>query len=429
VLDNDDPQEKGNMANHALLQLSTSVGIGRFILFEGLEHSMLVKPTVYGSPVLTAQAIYFLEQMESVAHVRGERGLPQNELEYIVDNYLFAFAKRHPEARMTFRIREGRFWQDDPSSMYISADQMLTETLALDALNDPSVLAIDALDASDDIDLNDWDIGVNYANQALTAYVDNVSAILQKKVLAQVAPSDERDGYFGKLRVVKPQAPYIDVFQALALEDVHPRLLGADHAGKLPARFRLLDSATHGCETELDIERISETKRYTPILLSHFFSGVKEQNPLKAYLAYYNVLEYYFEEAPALLTKSARTELEQLKCVLELLTTEADITAKLASAPTDTLRAITSPLLTSVGPTIAGVDQTKPSLRDEFARWLYDIRCAVVHSKKTRKGSPTSGFEPYSVASNNVTFGIWIVRWLAILCIEKDYDLTNPSSP
>lgn len=29
----------------------------------------------------------------------------------------------------------------------------------------------------------------------------------------------------------------------------------------------------------------------------------KEMNPLKAYLAYYNVLEYYFEEAPALLPK------------------------------------------------------------------------------------------------------------------------------
>ncbi|CAE6966542.1 hypothetical protein R69608_06910 [Paraburkholderia nemoris] len=390
---------------------------------------MLVKPTVYGSPVLTAQAIYFLEQMESVAHVRGERALPPVELEYIVDNYLFEFAKRHPETRMTFRITEGRFWEDDFSSMYNSADQMFTETLALDQLNDPSVLEIRALNPADDIDLNDWNIGVNHANSVLTEYVENVSALLQKKVMVRVLPSELRDGYFGKLRVIKPHAPYIDVFQAIALEDVHPDLLGANSDRDVPARFRLLDTTTYGCETELGIEQIYATKRYTPILLSHFFSGVKERNPLKAYLAYYNVLEYYFEEAPALLLKSVRTELEQLKCVLELLTTEADITAKLSSAPADTHTAITSPLLTSVGPAIHGVDQSKPSLRDEFARWLYEIRCAVVHSKKTRRGSPTSGFEPYSATSSNVTVGIQIVRWLAILCIEKDYDLTNPSHP
>ncbi|MBK5152395.1 hypothetical protein IQ285_32365 [Burkholderia sp. R-69608] len=417
------------MAHHALIQLSTSEGIGRFILFEGLDHAMLVKPTVYGSPVLTAQAIYFLEQMESVAHVRGERALPPVELEYIVDNYLFEFAKRHPETRMTFRITEGRFWEDDFSSMYNSADQMFTETLALDQLNDPSVLEIRALNPADDIDLNDWNIGVNHANSVLTEYVENVSALLQKKVMVRVLPSELRDGYFGKLRVIKPHAPYIDVFQAIALEDVHPDLLGANSDRDVPARFRLLDTTTYGCETELGIEQIYATKRYTPILLSHFFSGVKERNPLKAYLAYYNVLEYYFEEAPALLLKSVRTELEQLKCVLELLTTEADITAKLSSAPADTHTAITSPLLTSVGPAIHGVDQSKPSLRDEFARWLYEIRCAVVHSKKTRRGSPTSGFEPYSATSSNVTVGIQIVRWLAILCIEKDYDLTNPSHP
>ena len=70
-----------------------------------------------------------------------------------------------------------------------------------------------------------------------------------------------------------------------------------------------------------------------------------------------------------------------------------------------------------------------PSLRGEFARWLYDIRCAVVRSKKTRRGATVSGFEPYTTASKSVSLGLEIVRWLAILCIEKDHDLTNPSHP
>jgi hypothetical protein len=251
----------------------------------------------------------------------------------------------------------------------------------------------------------------------------------KKKVDVKVVPLEERDGYFGKLRVVKPDAPYIDAFQAAALEYVDPRSLGANCDDGVPTSFRLLESETYGSETELDVERIVATKYYAPILLSHFFSGVKDTNPLKAYLAYYNVLEYYFEEAPALLSKNARTELEQLKCVMELLTTEADIAAKLATIPPDVRTAITSTLLPSVGPVILGVDLVKPSLRGELARWLYDIRCAVVHSKKTRRGSPASGFEPYTEASKSVSSAIQIVRWLAILCIEKDHNLTNPSHP
>jgi hypothetical protein len=228
-------------------------------------------------------------------------------------------------------------------------------------------LQIDALDPTDNIDLSNWDIGANYAKAVLAKYVESISTLLQKKVFVCVTPSEDRDGYIGKLRVVKPQAPYIDVFQAIALEDTDPSSLGATHNHDVPSRFRLSDSTVYGCETELDVEKITATKTHTPILLSHFFSGVKETNPLKAYLAYYNILEYYFEEAPTLLSKSARTELEQLKCVMELLTTEADVTAKLTSVDRAIRFAITSPLLPSVGPAILGVDLAQPSLRGEFA--------------------------------------------------------------
>jgi hypothetical protein len=416
------------MAHHALVQLSGSKGLARFVLFKGLKYTVLVKPTLDGNPVLSVQGIYFLSQMECAAHVSHKDDLSQSEVEYILDNYLFEFAKQHPETRVTSRVAEELFWEDELSSMYNWADQMLTETLVLDRVNDTSVLQIDALDPTDTIDLSDWDIGVNYAKAVLAKYVENISALLQKKVYVKVLPSEERDGYFGKLRVVRPQALCIDVFQATALENVDPSSLGAIH-DDVPTSFRLSDSTTYGCETELPVEKITASKTYAPILLSHFFSGVKETNPLKAYLAYYNILEYYFEEATALLSRNARTELEQLRCVMELLTTEADLAAKLTSIDPDIRSAIASPLLPSVGPAILGVDLAQRSLRGEFARWLYEIRCAVVHSKKTRRGSPASGFEPYTAAAKSVSVGIEIVRWLAILCIEKDHDLANPSHP
>src|ERR1035441_9587753 len=103
------------MAHNAFIQLSGSKGIRRLIRFRGLKYPVLVKPIVYGNPVLSAQALYFLEQMESVAHVRHEEEPSPSELEYVLDNYLFEFAKRHPETRITSRTTEGTFWEDDSS--------------------------------------------------------------------------------------------------------------------------------------------------------------------------------------------------------------------------------------------------------------------------------------------------------------------------
>jgi hypothetical protein len=109
------------------------------------------------------------------------------------------------------------------------------------------------LDPVDNVDLNDWNIGVNYARALLAEYVENISTLLRKKVDVKVLPSEERDGYFGKFRVVKPQAPYIDFFQAAALEDIDPLSLATSSTDDVPARFRLLSSETYGCEAELDI--------------------------------------------------------------------------------------------------------------------------------------------------------------------------------
>jgi hypothetical protein len=45
----------------------------------------------------------------------------------------------------------------------------------------------------------------------------------------------------------------------------------ATHNDDVPTSFRLSDNATYGCETELTVEKITTTKTYAPILLSHFF--------------------------------------------------------------------------------------------------------------------------------------------------------------
>jgi len=388
---------------------------------------VLVRPTLQGEPLLTAQSIYYLDRMESVAHVRANNShdsLPVSKLEYILDNYLFEFCKRHPESRMTFKVNKAAFWVDDPTSLYIQSDYGHTEALAIDQMNDPAVRSIDAIDPSDDIDLNDWDIGRNYGTSNLPAYIEDVRSILEKRVRVVILPTSERDGYIGKLRVVKPLSPYVDYFQARDLDSLQARDIALD-----ATEVRLCSTVLSGAEQTLSVERVSVSREYNPILLSHFFSGVKELSPLKGYLSFYNVLEHYFDEAPRLLGRSARTELEQLKCIVELLVAESDVKNMLAGTPKSNALRVTSDLPTSSGISIKRLDAQATNLRDELCRWLYDIRCAVVHSKKTRKGIATASFEPYSDRSKNVELAIPFVRALAQLCIEWDCSPQQPESP
>jgi hypothetical protein len=415
------------ITQNAILQLSGGEGLGRIVLFSGLGYTVLVRPTVHGEPLLTAQGIYYVDRLESVAHIRGnssDDALPEEKLEYLLDNYLFEFSRLHPDSRMTFKVVEYEFWIDDPHSKYLLADHGHTRTLALDQLNDPAVVSVKPVDETDDVDLNDWDIGRNYSRSHIGEYLAATSALLEKKVRVVLLPDEGRDGYFGKLRVVKAEDSFIDYFQARALEDLSADCIPCD-----ATQVALLDSQIPGAAEVLPVERIIATKRHSPILLSHFFSGLKELNPLKGYLSYYNVLEYYFEEAPVLIGRSAKTELEQLKCTLEILVSDADVQGMLAALPPAARAKVFVDMPTSSGVTLKRLDSHAANLRGELARWLYDIRCAIVHSKKTRKGVSVASFEPYSNAAKNVAIAFPFVRELAIKCIEKDTALQNPMPP
>lgn len=415
------------ITQNAILQLSGGEGLGRIVLFSGLGYTVLVRPTVHGEPLLTAQGIYYIERLESVAHIRGNSGddtLPEEKVEYLIDNYLFEFSKMHPDSRMTFKVVEYAFWRDAPHSKYLLADHRHTRTLALDQLNDPAVVSITPVDEDDDVDLNDWDIGRNYSRSHIGEYLAATSGLLEKKVRVELLPDEERDGYFGKLRVVRAEDSFIDYFQARALEDLCASSIPCD-----ATLVALLDSQIPGAVESLPVERIIATKRHRPILLSHFFSGLKEFNPLKGYLSYYNVLEYYFEEAPVLVGRLAKTELEQLMCTLEILASDSDVQSMLAALPQASRTTVFVDMPTSSGVPLKCLDGNAANLRDELARWLYDIRCAVVHSKKTRKGVSVASFEPYSNAAKNVAVAVPLVRELAIRCIEKDTALQNPTSP
>jgi hypothetical protein len=408
------------MAQNLILQLSNSKGLMRVLVFTGLRYPMVVHPTIHGEPLLTAQAFYYLEELESVAHVQYEgklEDLSEDAVEYLVDNYLFEYSKHHSDSKMTAKVTEPKFWRDDPTDLYLLADQGHTRTLAIDQRNDPHVKYIKPVGSKNDVDLGDWNIGRNYAANAFQKYLNELTDILHKRVEALVEPSEDRDGYVGRLRVVRCDGSVIDRYQAEALDNLPFRAIPSSGDS-----IALIASDCVEAVDMLPIERVVSFKEHTPLLLSHYFSGVKEFNPLKAYVGFYNVLEYYFEEAPLLLNRPARTELEQLGCVLDLLTNNEVIAAFVNDSDNVRADALASDIETSSG---AKIKAFNPSNSNEYAaelaRWLYEIRCAIVHSKKTRKGLTTPSFQPYSAVAKKVEVAIPIVRWLAVLCIENDY--------
>lgn len=413
------------MALKILLQLANSEGLMKMVVFTGLSHAVVVHPIMHGEPVLTAQAFYYLEELESVAQIRfenGEKELSHEEIEYLIDNYLFEFSKFDPLTKMTFKVARAKFWNNDSRSFYNGVDQEHTESLALDILNDPSVHSVEALDSEDTINLTDWNIGGSYARECFDPYLKSMAAVLDKKVRAVVSPREGRDGYIGKLRVLKGGYGLINQPQALALQDISLRSIDP-----LATEFPLRGSSSSHTRGSLPIERIVVSKQHTPILLSHYFSGLKEQNPLKGFVGFYNVLEYYFEEAPQLLGRLASTELAQLRCVVDLLTTSEEVKEFFNLLGPSAKRAIFADLPTSSGITIRGFDLAVDS-REELARWLYEVRCAVIHSKKTRRGRATPTFEPYSSTAQVLRHVIPVVKWLAVRCIEKDHSLRSVDS-
>lgn len=378
---------------------------------------MLLHPIVTGEPVLTAQAFYYLDELENVAKIRFEnRGeeISANEIEYLVDNYLFEFSRVHSDQNAHSKPDRFKLLSDEPSGFYIDVDNRNTQSLVIDAANDPDVQYLRPAEVSDDLNLDDWDIGRSNIRDSLNSYMNSLSEKLNMKVSTCIHPSNGRDGYVGRLRAIKPGDGLLDFFQAMSLEDISIRSVGPTMAS-----FPLGQSFTDHSEDALPVEHIIATRRYNPVLLSHYFSGLKEANPLKAFVGFYNVLEYFFGEVPSQSTADFLSEKVALKQLIKHLFSDQEICDLVQQSHKDDLAQISKDLLTSSSVSIQALS-IADNASEDIARWLYEIRCAVVHSKKSRNGQPTASFEPYSDASDLLRSVVPVIRRIAdkVISIE-----------
>lgn len=404
--------------------LTNSKGMKKVVSFEGLAFPILIAPTLHGEPLLTAQAIYYLNRLESAVRIRFEdpRALPKHRsnkererwFEYIIDNYLFEYSKRHPYEQLTSKITDLKYWKNDGHT-YIGYDENNTQALALDTLNDRSVLEVGNEDLPSIEHWNDWCLVSNYTGEYIATYVKSMTSVLTKTVKVKTNGHDELGTGEFELPIVRPESGVLNYYQACMLEVLQPNRIKAVDGCVLVSRgMQSTDNFT------LPFESIMASKYYDADLLSYYFAAVREDLPISRFRCFYNVVEYFFEDAPKHLGETAKTEREQISCVLRWVTDSSSLGQFIRTLGQSFVAAIEQELLTSSGVKIKAIKIASRDLDRAISEWLYAIRCAIVHSKKTRKGNVEARLVPYSEDEELAALAVPIVQHLAVLCIDKD---------
>lgn len=407
--------------------LTNSKGMKKVVSFDGLEFPIVIAPTLHGEPLLTAQAFYYLSCMESAVRIRFEKRelIPQHKsdkelerrFEYIIDNYLFEYSKINPQEQITSKITDLKYWRNNGHT-YLGYDENNTLALALDTLNDDSVIEVSNDDLPTKDHWNDWCLVSNYTNEYIDSYVNSMQSLLRKTVRVETKDHDELGTGKFELPLVRVDDGILTYYQASMLEVVQPGRLDVINGQVLISRGFKSDS-----NFALPLEEVRASKYYDADLLSYYFAAVREHLPISKFRCFYNVLEYFFEEAPKELGEAAKNEREQISCVVRWIASPGALKKFIDSLGASYQKNIEADLVPSSGVKINAVTVSLPNLEQRISEWLYAIRCAIIHSKKTRRGNVGARLVPYSEDERIAELAVPIIQHLAILCIDKDREV------
>ena len=399
------------------MPLTNSRGLRKVIFFSGLRFPVVISPSLMGEPIVTSQAFYFLERLDSVARVRFESSADvpsERDMEYVIDNYLFEYSKKYPDSKLTSKITEFVYWRDDPNDHYFRYDWQLTECLVLDALNDETIVDYkDPNHPSKDY-IYDWCVFKPYFQEAFEEYQAKLRSAMS--IRATVTTKDHSSLGTGEfdLPIIKVKGQLLALDQVEMLEVIEPGRPKGDSSDYVVSRGMESDS-----NFSIRQELITATSYHDEQLLAYYFSAIKDSSPVSQFKNYYNVLEYFFEHAPTTLGVIAKIEKEQIQAVLRWAVTSDDLLSKVRSLPGEVIAGITKSQMTSSGEEISGVNLSASDLIGEYASHVYQLRNACIHSKKTRRGVVTPRIAPSTAEEKILAGEMPIMQWLAVKCIER----------
>ena len=321
------------MADCFLMPLTNSRGLGKIVFFSGLKFPIVITPSLMGEPMLTSQAFYFLERVDSAAAMRFESpaDIPsEREMEYVIDNYLFEYSKRYPDSKITSKLTEFVYWRDHPDDHYNWFDWRLSECLVLDTLNDDTIVECQDPNHPSKECIYDWCLFRTYFQEASEDYQKKLQAAMA--IQATVKTQDHSSlgtGTFN-LPIIKVSDGLLTRDQAEMFEVIEP--------GR-PKPRSLVCLVSRGMPSEsnfwIDQELISVTNYHDEQLLAYYFSAVRDYSPVSQFKNYYNVLEYFFEDAPGKLGVVATKEKEQIDAVLRWAVSPGNLSKQISSLPSD----------------------------------------------------------------------------------------------
>jgi len=405
--------------------LTEAVGLPSVLYFYGLDFPVVIAPTVHGKPLLTRQAFYYLEQLESVARVRFERGEAEGverygsvrelkrRIECIIDNYLFEFSKKYPSMKVSGKVTEYKYWEDGYT--YQGYDGNYTKSLTLDIFNDPSLVEVYTRDFPGKTFWSDWNLVENYLSSKFEKYVKYLRSLFAELVFVNVKGHEELGTgvYFKEL--LKAEGQVIDCYQADMLDVINVNRINPKDDSVLVSRGLDQESNYY-----LPLEVFKVEKIYDSELLSYYFAGVRETLPISKFRCFYNVLEASFEGAVRIMGENVATERQQLNCLIQYIWTEESINHFLKNEMKAGYEAsIQKEMVSSSGEKVTLLKLKEGEILKNTSSWLYDIRCACMHSKKRFKGNAAVRLVPYTTDEDLVDSAIPIIQKLAVLCIEK----------
>ena len=410
------------MATVYTCALTNSKGLDRIILFKGLEFDVVVTPSVLGEPVISAQPFYFLQDLDAVAKIRLEtradvelaesRGGVEGFIEYLLDNYLFAYSKRHPESKLTSKVYTGKFWRNDLSEAYWPHDNMNTACLEVDMLNDPAI--IECKDSTTGDEYYEYCIAKEYTAPIFDEYLDKLKEVFSKEAYLKTENHSALGTGEYKLPVILNASRMFTYHEATSFEAVDVRDFDVNSS------FYTVSRGLSGSGFQFPQEVVIATEHHDRELLAYYHSALRDHSPLTRFRNLYNVIEFFFEDAADIKSVQDRIERNMIKAVFQLVTKDDELLRAILQMGTEVASQLTTNQLTSSGVEISGMDLSSDGVVTRFAERTYEVRNACMHSKKTRRGIAQARFVPSSVEEEFLRIEGKVLQWIAVKVIEWD---------
>jgi hypothetical protein len=410
------------MATNYTIALTNAERLDRIILFTGLGLDIVISPQLLGEPVLTAQAYYFLDDLDSVAIIRfnnkyefdnfvGDSDF-EEKVESLLENYCFSLSQKYPDSTITPKVQRGKFWVDNPDTLYHKYDKMNSHCLILDTLNDDTIKKCEA--SNGDIHFYDWCMIKNYSLSALERYIKELSVAKNINISIKLSPENEN----GPLETTLPIITHDITFtyhEAMDFEIVSP-----DRFDKTKSIYKISRGFNDGFSFPQEV--IESTEFHNRELLAYYLTAIRELSPLSKFRNLYNVLEYFYGEIGDLPKRKKKkySEQEMLIAAMNHFITNTELISIFKSTNIETLRYFLLSHKTSSGIKIQELSFNSENIIKSYCERLYGIRNACIHSKKIRHGNYTPRFIPSRNEENLIYYENTILQKIASIFIERN---------